>query len=276
MDDKQAASPTEVGEPTELAMITAMLQRIAEALEALARAGQPEELNLVKPLSEYAGFDWSSIGASIVGQDRDGPTHLEYNGFVWTRRSPQNKFSPAIWYSRASGKDSEGNNHYLKLITFRTLTEAESMPEKISKAIHSQAPKVKDGDMVTGDHLPAEKSPGPESLPEQSSSSSQAASAGEKAGEKIPSVVGSNKYYSDALGKRWNIGRAMAISIAELAGVDLQGERPDFRPAYRLLPYFAECQARAMDFESAREVLKSKKLDPNEAILRIRELTPGK
>lgn len=263
MDDKQAA------------MITAMLERIAEALEGLARAGQSEEPNLIKPLESYGGFDWCSIGASIVGQDKDGPTHLEYNGFVWTRRSPQNKYSPAIWYSRSSGKDAEGNAKYLRLITFRTLTEAESVPEKTAKVIHTRAPAAKGDDVITDDHKPAplstaEKDSGPKSLSEQPAGSQV------EPGEKIPSVVGANKYYSDALGKRWNIRRELAITIAELAGVDLQAERPDFRPAYKLLPYFAECQARGMDFESAREVLKSKKMNPQVSILRIRELTPGK
>src|SRR5574337_764687 len=110
------------------------LERIAMSLENLARAGAPAEPNYVKPLSEYRGFDWESIGASVVQQDADGPTHLEWGGALWTRRSPANKFEPAIWYSRAAGKDEAGNNRYLRLITFRPVWDAEPLPEKTQSA----------------------------------------------------------------------------------------------------------------------------------------------
>jgi len=110
--------------------LASILERIAAALETLARAGAPAEPNYVKPLAEYRAFDWSSIEATVVQQDADGPTHLEWGGFLWTRRSPANKFDPAIWYSRAHGKDADGNNQYLRLISFKPLGDADRVPEK--------------------------------------------------------------------------------------------------------------------------------------------------
>jgi hypothetical protein len=111
-----------------------LLERIAQALETLARAGAPAEPNYVKPLADYRGFAWESIGASVVQEDADGPTHVEWGGALWTRRSPANKFDPAIWFSRAAGKDSEGNVNYLRLITFKPVKEAEALPGKVAAA----------------------------------------------------------------------------------------------------------------------------------------------
>jgi hypothetical protein len=115
---------------SEFSALMGALNRIAGALESLARGSEPEALNLVKPIGDFTGFDWSSIGASVVQKDSDGPTHLEHGGYIWTRRSPKNKFQLAIWFSRGAGKDPEGNVNYLRLITFRTIGEADPLPEK--------------------------------------------------------------------------------------------------------------------------------------------------
>jgi hypothetical protein len=70
---------------------------------------------------------------------------LEWGGHAWQRRSPQNKFGSAIWYSRAVGKDESGV-HYARLITFREMGDAEPLPAKVAdkiggarKAAHSPA-----------------------------------------------------------------------------------------------------------------------------------------
>lgn len=91
--------------------------------------------NYQKPLAEYWGFDWDSIGATPQSFDEEGATSVEWNGRLFTRRSPQNKFQEAVWFSRAVGKDSEGNNRYEKLITFKDTTEAEELGKKVKKAV---------------------------------------------------------------------------------------------------------------------------------------------
>lgn len=139
------------------AAILGQLIRISDALEAIARAGEPAEPNLVKPLDEFSSFDWSSIGASAVHQDQDGPTHLEWGGYVWTRRSPSNKYDPAIWYSRAAGRDAEGNVRYLRLITFRKVGEAEPVPEKAKQSGSKRAAESGKGPDKNQDKEPDRK-----------------------------------------------------------------------------------------------------------------------
>ncbi len=144
-----------------------LLERIALALETLARAGAPAEPNYIKPLGDYREFDWESIGASVVQADADGPTHLEWGGALWTRRSPSNKFSPAIWYSRASGKDEEGNNKYLRLITFRPVGDAEPVPDKVAAAAKDSRPAAEP--VQPGGNPPMQRKPTGPLSPEKGS-----------------------------------------------------------------------------------------------------------
>ena len=79
----------------------------------------PLALNMQFPIEEFAHFDWAQIGARVVKHDEDGPTVVERDGHQYRRRSPQNKFTPAVWYSRCVGKDDQGNaNAYEKLVSF--------------------------------------------------------------------------------------------------------------------------------------------------------------
>jgi len=74
--------------------------------------------NLERSLKDYAEFDWSAIQAQVVERDRYGPAIVEWNGRQFKRRSPENKFGAAIWFSRALGKDGD-KVQYERLITFR-------------------------------------------------------------------------------------------------------------------------------------------------------------
>lgn len=113
------------------------LTRIADALERLSNGGEPVAPDMRRPISEFSHFDWASIGASVVSSDNDGPTHVEYGGTLWTRRSPQNKFGAAIWFSRASGgKDADGNVKYLRLITFQEIHDADPIGKKAAELVH--------------------------------------------------------------------------------------------------------------------------------------------
>ena len=93
--------------------------------------------NYQRPLSEYPMFDWPSIGATVLNRDDDGATVVEWNGQVFTRRSPNNKFDAAVWFSRCVGKDADGNNRYARLISFKAVSEAEPIAAKAKKAIRA-------------------------------------------------------------------------------------------------------------------------------------------
>jgi len=118
------------------AATVAALHRIATALEAIALSKAPAP-NFVRPLGEYAEFDFDSIGAKVAARDRHGPTTLEWGGYQWTRRSPSNKFGSAIWFSRPIGKAEDGSVRYARLITFREPSEAEPLPEKVAEKVRN-------------------------------------------------------------------------------------------------------------------------------------------
>jgi hypothetical protein len=118
------------------------LDRIATALETLASNGKPASPNYTRPIEQFHSFDWESIHAAVIRADNDGPTHVEWGGETWTRRSPVNKFGAAIWYSRANGKDEEGSVLYLRLITFKEMLDADPLPNKVrDEAGKTSSPK---------------------------------------------------------------------------------------------------------------------------------------
>ncbi|MCI0388072.1 MAG: single-stranded DNA-binding protein [Acidobacteria bacterium] len=121
--------------------LTRMLQMIAESLQGvelhlreMSISSNPAP-NYRRPLSDYRDFDWASIGAIVLKEDRDGATEVEWNSQVFTRRSADNSFDAAIWFSRSVGKDSEGKNKYLRLITFKPPSESGPIGAKAKKAI---------------------------------------------------------------------------------------------------------------------------------------------
>jgi hypothetical protein len=119
-----------------LRVIAASLQGVESHLRQMALSSNPAP-NYQRPLSEYPTFDWSSIGAIVLNRDDDGVTAVEWNGQVFTRRSPSNKFAEAVWFSRHLGQDSDGNKRYARLITFRALSDAEPIAAKAKKAIRT-------------------------------------------------------------------------------------------------------------------------------------------
>ncbi|MCI0388982.1 MAG: single-stranded DNA-binding protein [Acidobacteria bacterium] len=116
--------------------IAISLQAIESHLRQMAISANPAP-NYQRALSEYPGFDWSSIGATVVKEDSDGASVVEWNGTMFTRRSANNKFPEAIWFSCPAGKDADGNTRYRRLITFKRPSEAEPIAEKAKRAISS-------------------------------------------------------------------------------------------------------------------------------------------
>ncbi len=119
-----------------LRAIAASLQGVESHLRQMAVSSNTAP-NYQRHLSEYPSFDWSSIGATVLNRDGDGVTAVEWNGQVFTRRSPNNKFAEAVWFSRHLGQDSDGNKRYARLITFKTLSDAEPIAAKAKKAIRA-------------------------------------------------------------------------------------------------------------------------------------------
>ncbi len=128
--------------------INANLRILAEALVqvehnmAMMIAVNNPAPNLHKPMAEFASFDWATINAKVIKGDDDGASAVEWNGRVFTRRSPSNKFDPAIWFSRAVGRDENGTNRYEKLITFRDVADAEELPNKVRKLTTASSNKA--------------------------------------------------------------------------------------------------------------------------------------
>lgn len=106
------------------------LTRIADALGSMAQPKADFAPDHVRPIEDFPDFNWDSIKANIIRTDDDGPTHVEWRGQVFTRRSPRNKFDPAIWYSRSTGKNGDGENEYIRLITFREIKDADPIDSK--------------------------------------------------------------------------------------------------------------------------------------------------
>ncbi|HKX31342.1 MAG TPA: hypothetical protein VJ302_26895 [Blastocatellia bacterium] len=73
-----------------------------------------------KSLADYLQVEqvMAEIGAVILDKDEEGPTMVEWNGQIFKRRAPDNKYNPAIWYSRCTGKAEDGANQYATLIQF--------------------------------------------------------------------------------------------------------------------------------------------------------------
>ena len=117
-----------------LQMIAESLQGVELHLREMSISSNPAP-NYRRPLSDYRDFDWASIDAIVLKEDRDGATEVEWNGQAFTRRSPENKFDAAIWFSRCVGKDADGNNKYVRLITFKAPSESGPIGAKAKKAI---------------------------------------------------------------------------------------------------------------------------------------------
>ncbi|QSJ14151.1 hypothetical protein JYQ62_19630 [Nostoc sp. UHCC 0702] len=116
-----------------------VLIRIADALERIAPA-TPKAPNYQYPIEAFPNFDWESINASVEKKDQYGAAVVIWGGQIWVRRSPANKYGAAIWFSRASGQNEQGDVSYERLITFKPRNvSVEPIPEKVISLIKKQA-----------------------------------------------------------------------------------------------------------------------------------------
>ena len=112
------------------------LERMAIALDRLSPRTAP---NYQFPLEQFKNFDWSAIGATVEKSDQHGAAIVSWGGQQFIRRSPANKYDPAVWFSRCTGKAEDGSNAYERLITFKPLskTEVDPLPDKVKRLVDS-------------------------------------------------------------------------------------------------------------------------------------------
>ncbi len=115
--------------------LLSILERIAVALERLAEP-DPTQPRHVKPLSEYAEFDWDTIGATIIKRDRYGAAVVEQGGKLYYRRS-KSDFGEDIWYSHGLGVDEQGRKRYATLIKFIQPPRVKSLSQDLVDACGS-------------------------------------------------------------------------------------------------------------------------------------------
>lgn len=108
-----------------------ILQQQSEILSRLKKleATRPSRRYTSRPLAEYKSFDWTSIGAEILERDEDGVSSIQIGLDIYTRRAPQNKFKPAIWFARYIG---EGK--YERAIVFEDI-EVDGISRKAKEAL---------------------------------------------------------------------------------------------------------------------------------------------
>jgi hypothetical protein len=109
-----------------------LLQQLVQQLNQQAQTDRPAP-NYQSRIEDFQNFDWARIGATVEYSDGDGVAVVSWGGNQYLRRSAQNKFKPAIWFSRAVGKDENGENRYERLISFKQLAEVEPLPDKVRR-----------------------------------------------------------------------------------------------------------------------------------------------
>lgn len=118
----------------DLINILAKLETITTLLKQLLRQNAPHAPNYRHPLSAYWTFDWHSIGAEIIRRDKKGATQVLWGGYLWLRRNDNGrKYGDAIWFSRADGRNDNGDMNYIRLITFKDSAEPEPVRIKQPK-----------------------------------------------------------------------------------------------------------------------------------------------
>jgi len=112
-------------------------QLLAEREPPSSPPASPPAPNLRRLLTDYPNFDWAGIGAVVKQRDDDGPALVEWRGNLYTRRTNP-KFGAEIWFSRATGRDEDGEVSYERLITFAEAPAVEPLPKRVRDAL-SQA-----------------------------------------------------------------------------------------------------------------------------------------
>ena len=119
---------------TALRVIWRELREIKQLLAEREPPSPPSAPNLRRLLTDYPNFDWAAIGAVVKQRDDDGPALVEWRGNLYTRRTNP-KFGAEIWFSRATGRDEDGEVSYERLITFAEPPAVEPLPKRVRDAL---------------------------------------------------------------------------------------------------------------------------------------------
>ena len=118
--------------------IATNLDRIANALEQKQNEKGPR---LRRPLSTYPNFDWASINAQVVAKDTHGATIVKSRERIW-KRYTHTSYGADLWFSCGTGKDAQGKNTFIRLVTFVAPRDdsdtIEPLPQKVSQALTAQ------------------------------------------------------------------------------------------------------------------------------------------
>jgi hypothetical protein len=112
------------------------LRSIRSSIESLvqAQAAAAPPKTFTYPIDRFKGFDFGALGIEVIERDSQGEAaRLAYQGDLYTRRSPENKFAPVIYFSKAVGKNDEGVNLYQRLIEFKTFSDVEQISPKAAR-----------------------------------------------------------------------------------------------------------------------------------------------
>lgn len=277
-------------------LTTAVLQqlvRIADALEKLAAGGAPVAPDYQRAIDDYPGFDWAGIGATVVAADDDGPTHVEHGGYLYQRRAPVNKFEPAIWYSRAAGKDEQGEVVYARLITFKAIKPADPLPRGLGAQLHNapqgkpaaktdQQPQPKPAPAAARASQPTSQPTAPAVLPTSQPTAPAAQQLPNVTGLEpagvihkpgaVKSPVNYRDYYATATSKSLGLTRPEALAIAQALGITQPTAESDFARPMAALWYFAEAKGTyKLDLQTAINLYLSCSNDPDRAVIALRE-----
>jgi hypothetical protein len=160
--------------------LLALLGQIAGALTDISRYLAPAAPDMRHDIREFHDFDWAAIGAEVVQADDFGPALVEWNGRIFKRRSPENKFGTAIWFSAPSGKKPDGTTDYARLITFKQFDEAEPISRAAEKATAAASAPVAPlrvqpaGQVAHDEHPKAAAAPTPPAVATQAAANTAA------------------------------------------------------------------------------------------------------
>jgi hypothetical protein len=166
------------------------------------------------------------------------------------RRSPSNKYDPAIWFSRANGKDAEGNVQYLRLIVFKPVKEVDQLGDKARAAVGA------------GEKVPAPTPAAASTKKAEPAPKTQTQPAG-GATHPLQKPLSATDYYKaadDSVPHLW------AVDLAKRVIPDLNMKGASCTPALPYLPFLATARQRGLTWAQALEILEGTVMDPHKAM----------
>jgi len=116
-----------------LTKIAIHIETIVTLQKSILTTLQPKAPNFKYDLETYFYFDWQKIQATVLTEDAQGASLVQWGGYTWTRRTDAGTYGDTVWFTRADGKDSNGKNQYIRLITFKKMPQAKPMDPRLER-----------------------------------------------------------------------------------------------------------------------------------------------